>query len=108
MKLLIMGRELAAPDPVSGTGGVGAGGPAHGVLLTSVPSSGSAVVSGFLVGFWLVFGSSFLPAQADVDIDGLSLVWDVLKSPPLLNPSQSGGILSPTSGENATAAPEPH
>lgn len=45
---------MAVPHPVSGMGDVGEGPPACGVLLTS---SGSAVVLGFLVGFWF-----FLPA----------------------------------------------
>lgn len=102
MKLIIMGRELAAPDPVSGMGGLVQEPQLVGVLLTSVPSSGSAVVLVFFVGF----GSSFLPVYAGVDIDGLSLSWDVLKSPPLPNYSQSEGILSPVGGENTTAAPE--
>lgn len=86
------GEGISCSQPCFWHGGVGAGVPAR--LGAPDQCAQLWLCSGFGVFCWFLvgFGSSFLPAQADVDISGLSLSWDVLKSPPLPNYSQSGGF----------------
>jgi len=70
MKFIIMVRELAAPDPISGVGGLvlGAAGPVQEPLLVGLLPSG---VRGSAVRWPGGFAAPSLPAaQADVRVDG--------------------------------------
>lgn len=75
MKLIIMVRELAAPDPIwyggagAGSSGAGAGAPFYG------DAPDQCAWLWLYNGPYFFLASSLLAAQADVQIDGLTLGW---------------------------------